>query len=378
MFGVYIHFPFCRSKCGYCDFSSAATETIPHVAYANAILREVQARGLQYSTGTLRSIYLGGGTPSLWNPEQISRVLAAVRHRFGCLDDLEVTLEANPSSVDEQALASWREAGVDRLSIGVQSLDDGFLRMLGRIHTSSQAHQAVTMAREAGFRNVSCDLIFGLPGQSLEHHLGQLRSLVDLEPNHISAYSLTLAPDAPLRRQGLLPGSDDLVAEMMEQGRALLDAAGLPQYEVSSYSAPRYQSNHNALIWAGWPYLGLGAYAHSMVFSGPRTYRTINSDLSAYLQGELTGSPPVVSGAQVEVVDEPRSRWEMILLGLRTTVGLDRLAYRLRFGEDVTEHYGAAIFTLMEQGLVRLDQDRLAPTSRGIWFADDIALRMVD
>jgi oxygen-independent coproporphyrinogen-3 oxidase len=382
-FGIYIHFPFCLAKCGYCDFASCAVEprSIPHVAYADAVLRELAWRAADYAHLALRSIYIGGGTPSLWSPREVGRVVRAACAACRAADEgIEVTLEVNPATIDASGLARLGDAGVSRLSVGVQSLSDATLRLLGRIHTADQARSCVRAARDAGMDNLSCDVIFGVPHQTVADHLASLEQLLELAPQHVSAYALTLSADAPLRRAGWAAAGDELLAEMMDAGRERLETAGLPQYEVSNFAPPRRRSAHNALVWAGDPYLGLGASAHSMIARGPATLRCANPPIATYLDAAPERDPagvPTVAGATVEEVDEPRSRNEALFLALRTVDGLDRRAYRKRFGADPVDHFAPGLSSLQAAGLLSVDETRIAPTRRGIWLADEIALRLM-
>ena len=372
-FGVYIHFPFCVAKCGYCDFASLACppERIPHRRYADAVLCELSARAAPYEAGELRSVYFGGGTPSLWERSELRRVLEAVQTRFAgrAAADPEITVEANPGTLDGRGFEELLAAGASRISLGVQSLDDEMLRLLSRIHDAAAARRAVREARAAGVQNLSLDLMAGLPGQSLEHHLRQLEQLLELGPDHVSVYALSLSRHAPLRRAGLAPAPDELVAEMLEAAAERLERAGLPQYEVSNFAAPARRSRHNALCWAGWPYLGLGAAAHSMWPDGPRTLRRANPGLPRYLQAPGGGSE--------ETVDEPASRHEVLFLGLRTVEGVQRALYRQRFGADPLDHFGPRLYAFEAQGLVCLLPDRIVPTPRGLWLADELALQLM-
>jgi oxygen-independent coproporphyrinogen-3 oxidase len=372
-FGVYIHVPFCLRRCGYCDFASSAIDPgrIPHRRYVDALLTELGARAADHEELELSTIYLGGGTPTLLAVAELGRILGAIRTRFRpASTELEVTIEANPGTVDGARLAGLRAVGVNRLSLGVQSLDDRCLQLLGRIHDAAAARAAVREARAAGFARLSCDLIFGLPGQTLAHHLDQLRRLLELGPDHVSAYALSLSPESPLSRAGLEPAGDDLQAEMMEAGRELLESAGLPQYEVSSFAPPLERSRHNALCWSGHPYLGLGASAHSMLIRGAETLRIANPPIDRYLAAP-TGA------ASLERVAEKASRNELLFLGLRTTDGVDRAFYAARFGADPLAHVGRAIRELAALGLLTVGETRIAPTRRGIWFADELALRLL-
>ena len=383
-FTVYVHYPFCGTRCGYCSFPTTAPEVAPQAAYADAVLRELDARAGAYDAGALRSIYVGGGTPSLWRGEHLARVVGEIQGRFcHACEDVEVTVEANPGSLSRDGLDRALGAGVNRLSLGVQSLDDAVLALLGRAHSAAQARDAVSLARAAGVDNLGCDVIFGVPGQGLDHHLDELRCMTDLGPDHISTYGLTLSPKAPLSRSGHAPASGDEMALMMDHGRDALRAAGFEHYEVSNYCRPSRRSRHNSALWAGSPYLGLGAFAHSMLPDGPCTLRQRNPAPQRYMEllsgPEVHGRtsrpchPPVV---EVERVDEQGSRLEVLMLGLRTTAGVDRGHYRRRFGADPLEYHGEQIWALEREGLVRVEPDRLCPTDKGIWFADDLALRI--
>ncbi len=387
-FGVYVHFPFCLARCGYCDFASTAIAraAIPQRAYTDAVLAELAGRAGLYQGGRLRAIHVGGGTPSLWEPAELSRLTAALRAAFDLEPRLEITVEVNPGTVGEDTFARLLDAGVTRLSLGVQSLDDAELRRLGRIHSADDARRAVRDARAAGAGDLGCDLIFGLPGQSLEQHLEQLERLLELGLDHVSTYALSLSPTAPLTRAGLTPAEGELQAEMMEAGRERLAAAGIEQYEVSNFARAGHRSRHHELVWAGWPYLGLGASACSLWVDGARSLRVVNPPLAAYLQaplGELAdpGAGGVglagVTGATLEVVAPPASRHEVIFLGLRTSRGLDRLRYAGRFGEVALEELDRAAAPLEAAALLARDGAHLAPTARGIWLADELALRLM-
>lgn len=376
---VYVHYPFCGTRCGYCSFPTTDPDVAPQEAYADAVLRELEARAAEHGQGAITSVYLGGGTPSLWREDQLARVVEAILDRFDCAPDMEVTVEANPSSLGYSWLERLWRSGVNRLSLGVQSLDDEVLAMLDRSHTAAGARQAVAMARAAGVENLGCDVIFGVPGQSLERHLGELEMLAELSPDHISTYGLTLAPNTSLRQSGHAAADDDRMARMMESGRGILAAAGYCHYEVSNYCRPSRHSRHNSSLWAGAPYLGLGAFAHSARHEGPSTLRQANPGPEQYLElWSGTATPPASYGATVERVDEHGSRLEVLMLGLRAADGVSRRRYRARFGADLTAHYGEQINRLAQEGLVRLEGDRLRPTGRGIWFADELALRILD
>ena len=228
-FGIYIHFPFCRTRCGYCDFPSAASSRIPQRRFTGALLQELERRAGEVGGAPLGSIYLGGGTPSLWRAEGVGAVIAAALARFPAADPgVEVTLEMNPGDLSSARLGALGQAGVNRLSIGVQVLDDAILATLGRRHTARDARDTVEAARRRGFRNVSCDLMFGFPGQGVAHHLAQLRDLLDLGPDHVSTYALSLSPRSALyRERGWREADPDLLAASLDAGRELLERRGV-------------------------------------------------------------------------------------------------------------------------------------------------------
>ena len=365
-FGLYIHFPFCRTRCGYCDFPSAATSRVPQRRFTRAVLQELDRRAGEVGGASLGSIYLGGGTPSLWQAQGVASVVAAALARFPAVEQgVEVTLEMNPGDLSSARLGLLQQAGVNRLSIGVQVLDDQLLATLGRRHTAQDARQTLRAARHRGFQNISCDLMLGFPGQAAAEHLAQLRDLLTLEPDHVSTYALSLTPHSALfRESGWREAAPDLLAALLNDGRALLEQRGFAQYEVSNFARPGRRARHNLTYWQGAPYLGLGPHAHSMIPDGQRNLRGCNASTSAYLAGEHT---------TWEVVPAESARFEEMFLGLRTVDGVQRAGFAARFGEDPLDLYRAALERQQAAGLVTIDPERVAPTPRGIWLADELA-----
>ncbi|MFH1132518.1 MAG: coproporphyrinogen-III oxidase family protein, partial [Pseudomonadota bacterium] len=225
-FGVYVHYPRCRKKCGYCDFASLAMRDFDDARYMSVVERELEIRAVEYQgAGDLHSIYVGGGTPSLCQPMELKRIIKKLSESFSVAEHFEVTVEVNPGTVDTRFFELLLEAGVNRVSLGLQSMDDQLLRLLGREHDAASGRKAFRDARAAGFGNIGCDLIFAVPGQSLESHLKQLKLVLELEPNHVSTYSLTLSVETSMYRAGFRPADEDLVVEMMEAGREVLEQA---------------------------------------------------------------------------------------------------------------------------------------------------------
>jgi len=374
-----VHYPNCRRKCGYCDFATVVETDFDDRAYVDSLIAEMQGRAQDYSeAGDLHSIFFGGGTPSLCPAAELARVIDAARETFSFASYVEITVEANPGTVDAEAFAALKRAGVNRLSFGIQSLDDELLRRLTRIHDSAAAVSAFGLAREAGFENISCDLIFGIHGQKLESHLEQVAAFISLGPEHLSTYALTLSETSPLYRQGKRPASSDLSAEMMSRGRALLVNAGFEHYEVSNFARPGRPCLHNSMVWQGYPYLGLGPAAHSLVGNGPfGGFRLANPGLKTFLEADWDGGPPRhLRRTQVEPVDMQTLAYEGLFLGLRLNSGVDRALFRSRFGYDPADRFGEAFQELEAAGLIELGPDRIRPTLRGLYFADDVALRL--
>ncbi len=362
--------PFCRLVCAYCDFVTVGGRAHDIGRYTDALLAELTIRE---APGQLRTIYFGGGTPSLLSAEQVARVMEAARDRWGDLAPDEVTLEANPSEREAPDWANLRAAGVDRISLGVQSLRDSDLVALARGHTAREGRGAYAAAREAGFDNVSIDLIYGIPGQSLGGWRAGLAEAIALAPDHVSCYALQLAlePDewaAPPRpgalrwRTRMVPRQDDgLAAEQYRLAEELLGAAGYAHYELSSWALPGRESRHNAAYWARHPYTGIGAGAHSYDGAAKRSWNT--RDLDGYLSRAAAGERPIEAS---EMLDEPTRAFEAVALGLRRVTGLSRHGFAAEFGNDPVECYADAVEQTTAWGLLEVvgDAIRLSPSGR--------------
>jgi oxygen-independent coproporphyrinogen-3 oxidase len=375
--GVYVHFPFCGVRCPYCDFAVDTRAEIPHDAYADAVIAEIAARRSWYDgAGPLASIYFGGGTPGLWRPDALARVIDAACAAFDAADRgaLEITVEVNPGEVDEARLRALRGHGVNRLSVGVQAFDDRLLRALGRNHDAAAAPACVRAARAAGFDDLSIDLMFGVPGQSADDWRGAVDAAIALGPDHVSAYALTVERGTAfgsLARAGRLARPDDeAVAGMFEHARAAFAAAGLLPYEISSYARPGRRSRHNRLYWALRPYLGVGASAASFRplddgsawrFSDPRA-------TDVYLRDATPRHVERRTAADLEN--------EAVWLGLRTADGIDRASHRARHGVDPAVGREAEIARAVAAGWIAADDLRVRLTPAGELFADEVAARL--
>ncbi len=371
--GIYIHIPFCRAKCAYCDFISYPGLDHLHADYVQAVQREISLRAPTWAEAHFDTLYIGGGTPTLLSAEQISALIGACRSTLGLVDEAEITIESNPGTVDLLGLKALRQVGVNRLSLGVQSLDDEELHLLGRIHSAGEAVAAFHLALEAGFGNINLDLIFGLPGQSVAHWQETLMQALALGPEHLSLYALTLEPGTPLAERvadgGLPAPSDDAAAEMYELAEEMLDDAGHEHYEISNWARregvldadglPALACKHNLKYWRNERYLGLGAGAHS--YDGWRRYANVPSPAD-YIARVVAGIDPV---AEAEETDRARSMGETMMLGLRLSVGVSWEGFGRRFGVGLREIYEQEIGELYAQGLLEVDDRGLRLTPRG-------------
>jgi oxygen-independent coproporphyrinogen-3 oxidase len=371
--GLYVHIPFCCRKCAYCDFSSFPG--LEHLldAYVTAVACEAVFSAPHWAETPFESLYFGGGTPSLLEVPQVARLLAALREHFGLLPEAEITLEANPGTVDEAKLGALRALGIRRLSLGIQSLHDDELALLGRIHTAAEAEQAVAWARLAGYDNLSLDLMFGLPGQALERWRATLERALTLRPKHFSLYALTLEEETPLARSisaGALPApDDDLAADMYDLAEERLAQAGYVHYEISNWAlgdeaisplaVPQYAARHNLVYWENRPYLGLGAAAHS--YDGKARWANVDHP-AEYIARQRAGQS---LEAGREWCDRDRQMDETMMLGLRLMRGVGWADFRRRFATDMRAVYGAQIAALVEDGLLVTDANGVRLSAKG-------------
>jgi oxygen-independent coproporphyrinogen-3 oxidase len=384
--GVYVHFPFCRARCPYCDFATAVREPIPHDEYAAAVIAELSARAGWFrdtDPPDLKSIYFGGGTPGLWRPEAVAQVIAATRRLFDATGPLEITVETNPGQATAESLADLRATGVNRVSLGMQAFQDHLLREIGRQHSVAAIGAAVTAVRAAGIDNLCADLMFGLPGQSMDDWRRSLDALVAVGPEHVTAYALTIERGTPfgaLERAGKLVRPDDeTVAAMYAMAHEALQAADFEHYEISSYARPGRRAVHNTLYWTGGAYLGVGASASSFRpladgtgwrFSNPRAVETYLRSAAARQGNPL---PAKVEHRTAEDLEN-----EGLWLSLRTCDGVDRAAHARRYGRDplAFPERAAAAGKCVEAGWLSVAPDRLHLTVTGFQFADEVASRL--
>ena len=374
--GLYIHIPFCRSKCGYCAFNSRAWPGVGPEHYLEAVAMEMQRVAAGWGAEQIfSSIFIGGGTPTIYSGEALADLLADCLSAFRWRETPEITVESNPNTVTAEGLASCRAAGVNRLSIGVQAFDDRLLAAIGRTHSVAQAVCAVALAREAGFANLNLDLISGLPGQSLAEWRQSLMIALELGPEHLALYELSVDPgtrfaEQQARGELILPDDDEL-AEMEAVAHELLSRYGYQRYEISNYARPGFQCRHNLNYWRNGFYLGLGAGAVSS-FDGlrlknlddPEAYEAkIRAGHAAFQEGEALGLAP--------------SFRESVIMGLRLIEGVGLASLFERYGLEPLSYYGATLERLRERGLIAMNEERLWLTDKALPVAHQVLCELV-
>ncbi len=354
---LYLHIPFCVKKCAYCDFPSHAGRGKDIPAYIEALKDEITESGRNYADRRVETIFFGGGTPSILTGDQMKTLTDALFSAFSVPPDAEISMEANPGTLTPEKLLSYRQAGINRLSIGVQAMNDRLLQNIGRIHTRDEAAEAVRMAKEAGFGNINIDLMYGLPGQSPADFEDTLHQALNLPVTHLSMYSLIVEEGTPLYarvEQGEeIPGDEETL--LMQHTAARIAAQhGLFRYEISNYARPGFECRHNLVYWRRGDYLGLGCAAHSMA-DGARFSNT--ASLSGYLSG--------VKETERQLLDDTDALEETVMLSLRTTEGMDLNLYRALCA-DAFPKKEKIISRLTAEGLASAANDRLALTERGM------------
>ena len=375
--GIYLHIPFCRSRCSYCDFATGMYESDLAERYVNSLIEEITRWSEVDSPATVNTVYFGGGTPSLLAPAQIERILKAVRDRFRVLADAEVTIELNPgdggtsSAAKRETIRDFHHLGINRASFGAQTFDDRELKQLGRTHSSDDIISTFDQLREAGFGNINFDLIAGLPSQTLRGWQRNLTAALTLRPEHLSLYLLEVHEGTPLADQinrAMRPKpDDDLAAEMYLILINELSAAGYEHYEISNFCRPGFESRHNTKYWTGDPYYGFGCSAHS--YDGARRRWANERDVGNYADLIENNKSPIVERT---VLNEEDARSESIFLGLRLMRGLDLEAYHARFGLDLRDESDADIMRLRDAGLIEIDEGLMRLTKRGALLSNEV------
>jgi putative oxygen-independent coproporphyrinogen III oxidase len=376
--GLYVHVPFCAAICNYCNFNRGLFDTHQKARYVEALLTEIQRAPSEPGPGIspdpvprrADTIFFGGGTPSLLTPSEIGAIIGACRTSFDVDDQAEITLEANPETVDEATLGGFREAGINRLSIGVQSFNDAELRRLSRLHGADRARGAFASARAAGFENVSLDLMMWLPGQSVARWLASVDAAIALGPDHLSLYLLEVYPNAPLRedmaRAAWSQAPDEDAAAMYTEAMERLDRAGYQQYEISNVAKPGRKSRHNLKYWQDGEWRGFGCGAHSTC-SGVRWKNA--SATEQYIEAVTAGASVVTEVRQLA----PAERLgDALFTALRLTDGIDLPQIQLRYGVNVWARYGEELQPFVDTGILERGGDRLRLTRQGMLLAHEV------
>src|SRR2546423_6974010 len=375
--GIYIHIPFCRSRCSYCDFATGMFESETAERYLRALLKEIDQWNEVAAPVAIETIYFGGGTPSLLSASQIEDVLTSITTRFDIEHASEITLEINPgdggasAAARRETMRQWRHLGINRASFGAQTFDDRDLKMLGRTHDSRDIDATFAQLREAGFENVNFDLIAGLPGQTLDGWKRNLDRALELRPEHLSLYLLDVHEGTPLFDQinrGMRPKpNEDLAAEMYALMVDQVCAAGYQHYEISNFCLAGFESRHNTKYWAGAAYYGFGNSAHS--YDGARLRWANERDAAKYVELIEADESPIVERTELTKEDV---RSEAMFLGLRLMRGVSLQSYRARFRSDLRERFNGELDRLREAGLIEIDDERLRLTTRGALLSNEV------
>lgn len=362
--GIYIHIPFCTKKCGYCDFYSVTWNEFQEHTYIQAAINEIKSYSALANEFVVDSIFIGGGTPSIINPRNLENIISTIKSIFTVEDDCEISMEANPNSLTDN-LRTYREIGINRLSIGIQSLNDTILNKIGRIHNSKEALEAIDRAKSFGFDNINVDVMFNIPGQTIDDINDTINQLINKDIKHISFYSLKLEEGTPMysleQIKEIIMPDEDIERDMYYAGRDIMEKHNLIQYEISNFAIKGYECKHNLKYWNQDEYIGIGPSAHSflgsMRFNNP-------SDLMAYtMNGDDDG---IFERNIQEVMNKEGLIFEYIMLRLRLTEGLKFADFKNKFSIDFKERYAEQIDNLTKNSLIELDADAAYLTKRGM------------
>lgn len=367
---LYVHIPWCVRKCPYCDFNShAAQGQLPEEPYINALVADLRHEATRQQGRPLHSVFIGGGTPSLFSAPAIDRILTEIDRTLGLPADIEITLEANPGAVDQQRFSEYRASGINRISLGVQSFDNAALKALGRIHNSDNAHDALRTIKKAGFERWNIDLMHGLPGQSVEAAMLDLKTAFQFEPSHLSWYQLTIEPNTAFYSNTPTLPDDDELATIQDAGVDLLAANGLKQYEVSAYAQPMQQCQHNLNYWGFGDYLAIGAGAHGKVSYAANDHLSVERYWKTRVPDTYISS--LNKEADHRFVDGEDRIFEFMLNALRLNDGFSLGSFSERTGFS-SERIQRPVQTLMDKGLLEHRKEHIAATAQGQRFLNDV------
>jgi oxygen-independent coproporphyrinogen III oxidase len=373
--GLYLHIPYCLHKCGYCDFNSHPENQEESVCYVEALLSELKFYSTTLKNYSVPTVFMGGGTPTILPPMQLKKILQTVGQNFNLTPDCEITIEANPATIKIETLKEIRSAGYNRISIGVQSFDEKELELLERVHNEEEIHSTVQRARAANFNNLSIDLMFALPDQTIEKWQSHLKQAIAKNPDHISTYNLTIEPATAffkLHEKGkLCLPHEDIQLEMYKITIQALEDAGYTQYEISNFSKPGMESQHNINYWNNGEYLGVGAGASSYL-NGER-FKNVNLP-SIYIREIETKANAIDTR---ECLEPLQAMGETLMLGLRLLKGISIDVFENRFQVSFQKVYGKAVESLLNQELITLNQNRIALSRKGLFLADSVILKFM-
>jgi oxygen-independent coproporphyrinogen-3 oxidase len=375
--GLYLHFPFCISKCPYCDFNSYQLKEDNQISsYISALYQEITAYSRKLKKSNIKTIYLGGGTPTILSGVQIYNILEFCKDKFTIDKDAEITIEANPGTLDGEKIKLLLESGINRLSLGAQSFNNIFLEKLGRIHNTQDIVDSYSLAREIGFSNINIDIMFALPDQTTEDLQVTLKKAVSLKPDHLSLYNLTIKPGTEYykkyKRGKLKLPTEDEEVDMYNRVINYLEESGFEHYEIANFARPYKRSMHNQIYWQNKPYLGIGAGAYSFI----KGYRYMNyENPERYIKEIMSGKLPVDNGEKLSL----RKRMiETVILSLRTKDGVGYKKFKTRFGVNLNDIFSEQIKKMVNLGLLEKNNYRLKLTKKGIFLANTVFREFVD
>lgn len=375
--GLYLHFPFCKSKCPYCDFNSYQLKEENQISsYISAFHQEITTYSKKLKKNKVKTIYLGGGTPTILSGVQIYNILEFCKNKFTIDKDAEITIEANPGTLDGEKIKLLIESGINRLSLGAQSFNNLFLKKLGRIHNTQDIIDSYYLARKEGFNNINIDIMFALPDQTTEDLQITLKKAISLKPDHLSLYNLTIKPGTEYykkyKKGKLKLPNEDEEFDMYNWAIKFLEESGFEHYEISNFARPYKRSMHNLIYWQNKPYLGIGAGAYSFI----KGYRYMNYENPArYTKEIMSGKLPVDNGEKLSL----RKRMiETIILGLRTKDGVGCIKFKARFGVNLNDIFSEQVIKSVNLGLLQKDDYRIKLTKKGIFLANTVFREFVD
>ncbi|WP_203227630.1 radical SAM family heme chaperone HemW [Calorimonas adulescens] len=372
--GLYVHIPFCKRKCLYCDFNSYQSKEYLIDDYIDAVLKEADL--YPNENGNIETVFIGGGTPTVLSSKQLLKLIGGLRDKFGIRDNVEFTVEANPGTVDRDKLSLLRDLGVNRLSFGVQSMDDRLLKILGRIHDVCDFMENFNEAKKLGFDNINVDLMFGIPGQALYGWIKTLEEVVSLQPEHISCYGLMIEEGTPYYKMykdnRLSLPDEDTEREMYWKAVQMLESNGYLHYEISNFAKKGYECRHNIIYWCDKPYIGLGAGAHTYY----KDYRFANELIPEKYIEFIRNNDNAFT--QREYIDKRNEMAEFMFMGLRLINGIKLKEFEDRFGVSLYNAYDNRIAKLLKFGLIELQDDRVYLTKKGIDLSNQVFMEFMN